>query len=291
MKYLKVLLKGILSLLALGWLYYKIDWEQTLPLLQRANWGWIIPAFLLFNASQLFSTLRMGQHLRPLQVTEPISFLVQLYYRAMFFNLFLPGGIGGDGYKVWLLQKRHQTGYKSFVSAMLLDRGSGLLAIVVLLLILAGRSSWIESQFHPVFGLDFAMVILVLAAGWGIYRFIFKKFASSFWPAIALSLTIQGTQVIVILLLLRAINVTELPLEYSLVFLLSSIASVIPLTLGGIGIRELVFLNAAHYLPIQADQSVLVSLLFFIINGISSLVGAFVSLPDQPKETDSPMTA
>ncbi|MDR6195589.1 lysylphosphatidylglycerol synthase transmembrane domain-containing protein [Siphonobacter sp. SORGH_AS_0500] len=279
---LTTILKLVLTTAALGWLAYQIDWDKTLPLLQRAHWGWILLAFLIYNASQLTSTLRMGEHLKVVPIQEPFSFLIQLYYRCMFFNLFLPGGIGGDGYKVWLLRKRHQSDYRLLLSALLLDRGSGLVAITFLALTLAGFSPWVAAvlPFPSLFLAGFALVVFM--GGWMIYWLFFKKFTGVYLRTFLLSILLQSLQMIVLLCLLESMGVQNARIEYGLIFLGSSLASVLPLTVGGIGVREFVFLEAANYLPIESDQAVLASLLFFLINALSSLAGALVSLPNQP---------
>ncbi|WP_420155124.1 lysylphosphatidylglycerol synthase transmembrane domain-containing protein [Siphonobacter sp.] len=282
----KTILKLLLTSLALGWLAYQMDWERIWPLLRRAQWGWILVALVLYNISQLLSTSRFQQHLKAVPLAEPFSFLLRLYYRSMFFNLFLPGGIGGDGYKAWLLRTRHQTDYRLILSVLLLDRGSGMLAITFMIALLGGSSTWLTSQFGLPYGWLSGLALLVGAGGWGVYRLFFRKFVPVFPAAFSLSLGVQSTQVIVILLLLRSIGVTDHSLEYGLVFLVSSIASVLPLTVGGIGVREFVFLTAAEYLPIQSDQAVLASLLFFFINALSSSLGAFITLPERPETRD-----
>ncbi len=51
----------------------------------------------------------------------------------MFYNLFLPGSISGDAYKVVRLTKDFNVAYKKTTAAVLLDRFSGLLALGLLL--------------------------------------------------------------------------------------------------------------------------------------------------------------
>lgn len=278
--------KFILTCAALWWLYRQIDWAQVLPLLRRADWGLILAAFVLYNVSQVISARRLQSHLAPVPIQDGFPFLLKLYYRSMFFNLFLPGGIGGDGYKVWMLRQRHRTRYKTLISATLLDRGSGLLAIVLLLVLLAGQSNWVADRIRAGVFIDTGLVLLTVAGGWAIYRFVFPTFRSAFVPTLVLSLLIQGAQVGAILLLLRSVGVSDAWLEYALVFLFSSLASVLPLTVGGIGIREFVFLSAAAYLPILPEHAVLATLLFFLVNAVSSLLGAAIDLPAQPKGED-----
>ena len=67
-------------------------------------------------------------------------------------------------------------------------------------------------------------------------------------------------------------------LTYQLVFLLSSIVAVLPLTIGGIGARELVFIYAHSYVGISGTAAVAFSLIFFLISAVVSLLGVFVKV-------------
>jgi uncharacterized protein (TIRG00374 family) len=78
--------------------------------------------------------------------------------------------------------------------------------------------------------------------------------------------------------ILQSLGVTENILAYQLVFLLSSIVAVLPLTIGGVGARELVFVYAHAYAGIDEAAAVAFSLLFFLISAAVSLVGAFVKV-------------
>ncbi len=75
----------------------------------------------------------------------------------MFYNLFLPGGIGGDGYKIYLLQKNYQTGTKKIFGAVLADRISGMVALVVLALIGVSFLNPENSILFTVYNLQFTI--------------------------------------------------------------------------------------------------------------------------------------
>ena len=67
-------------------------------------------------------------------------------------------------------------------------------------------------------------------------------------------------------------------IPFLLLFLASSIAAVIPFTIGGMGARELVFMSGATLLGVSGEQAVAVSLLFFLLTAVSSLCGAVVKV-------------
>ena len=194
----------------------------------------------------------------------------------MFYNLFLPGGIGGDGYKIIVLKKTVKVSTRDLVVASLLDRVSGLTAIVFLALATA-----IFSQFYTAFS-NFRWIFWAGTLGafpaycFAVYWF-FPKFKPSIIPSIFYSLLIQVFIYGSIISLLYAINVEEYFIEYYVLFMIAAIAASLPFTIGGIGIREavLVYLPQLVSTSISKDNAVALSLLFLVITIIASLLGAF----------------
>ncbi len=270
----------MLTGLALYLVFRKIDTAQLLQITKTIQWFWLIPAVLLFVGSKVFTALRLNLYFRNigLQISEKMNF--RLYLVGMFYNLFLPGGIGGDGYKIYLLNKQFKTSVKSLIQSALLDRLGGLVAIVFLLfglfLLVDVKLDFLEGPLWN--GLMIAGIVLTIPAFWLIQKFFFKDFLPSFWPANAWSMAGQLAQLICAWFILQSLGVTENILAYQLVFLLSSIVAVLPLTIGGVGARELVFVYAHTYAGIDEAAAVAFSLIFFLISAAVSLVGAFVKV-------------
>ncbi|MBY5952196.1 flippase-like domain-containing protein [Algoriphagus marincola] len=277
---LKTLLKLILTGLALYLVFRKIDTQHLFEILQTLQWPWLIPALLLFVLSKVATAVRLNQYFKNigLYLSEKLNF--RLYLIGMFYNLFLPGGIGGDGYKVYLLNKHYQVSIKKLVQAALLDRLGGLVAIVFLLfgffLLVDVKLDFLESGLWN--GLMIAGLILTIPVFWLVQKLGFKDFLPSFWSANLWSFAGQITQLICAWFILMALGIDEKILAYQLVFLLSSIVAVLPLTIGGVGARELVFVYAHQYAGIEEATAVAFSLIFFLITAGVSLVGAFVKM-------------
>jgi uncharacterized membrane protein YbhN (UPF0104 family) len=240
----------------------------------------LIPAVLLFVASKVFTAFRLNLYFKNigLQISESQNWL--LYLIGMFYNLFLPGGIGGDGYKVYLLNKHFKTPVKKLVQSALLDRLGGLVAIVFLLF---GLFLIVDIQLEFLQGglwntLMLAGLVLTIPAFWLAQKLLFQDFLPSFWPANVWSFAGQIAQLICAWFILRAFGITENILAYQLVFLLSSIVAVLPLTIGGVGARELVFIYAHEYAGIEETAAVAFSLIFFLISAAVSFAGAFVKV-------------
>lgn len=272
---LKLIFKVSVSGLAMYVVIRKIDLIQTRDILLQAGSGWLILAFLAFNLSKFISSIRLNEFFKSINLHLSVVYNLKLYYVGMFYNLFLPGGIGGDGYKVYLLHRSHNTSVRQLVSATLLDRISGLMALIFLALFLG---FFIDLSFVASWaGWALAGILVFIYPGYYLFfRLIFKNFKEVFNRSSMLSFLVQLAQILSAFLLLKALHVPELYLEYMTLFLLSSIVAVIPFTIGGIGARELVFIFGSDYLLIDKNTAVVFSVLFFVVTAISSFAGIFL---------------
>ncbi len=270
----------MLTGLALYLVFRKIDTDQLLQLTKSIQWLWLVPAVLFFVLSKIFTAFRLNLYFKNIGIKLSESQNWRLYLIGMFYNLFLPGGIGGDGYKVYLLNKEFKTPVKKLIQSALLDRLGGLVAIVFLLfgmfLILDIQLDFLETSLWH--GLMVAALILTIPAFWLAQKLFFWDFLPSFWPANAWSFAGQIAQLICAWFILKSLGITENILAYQLVFLLSSVVAVLPLTIGGVGARELVFVYAHRYAGIEETAAVAFSLLFFLISAAVSLGGAFIKV-------------
>lgn len=270
----------VLTGLALFLVFRKIDTEQLWQITKTIHWLWLVPAVFTFVLSKLFTAFRLNLYFKNIGLIISEKLNIKLYLIGMFYNLFLPGGIGGDGYKVYLLNKHYQTFVKSLVKASLLDRLGGLVAIVFLLLVLiipVNLTLPFASQIPWELMVGIA-ALLVFPAFWLIQKLLFKAFLPSFWKANAWSMAGQLAQLVCAWFILKSLGVTENFLAYQLVFLLSSIVAVLPLTIGGVGARELVFVYAHTYAGIDEAIAVAFSLIFFLITALVSLTGSMISI-------------
>ncbi|MFL0682391.1 MAG: YbhN family protein [Algoriphagus aquaeductus] len=277
---LKTVLKLLLTGLALYLVFRKIDMEQLSQLTKSIHWFWLIPAGVLFILSKVATAIRLNRYFENIGIQLSESQNWRLYLIGMFYNLFLPGGIGGDGYKVYLLSRQFKTPVKKLLQAALLDRLGGLVAIVFLLfglfLMVEVKLEFLESPAWN--ALMIAGLVLTIPAFWLVQKLFFKDFLPSFWSGNAWSFAGQVAQLICAWFILKALGIHETILAYQLVFLLSSIVAVMPLTIGGVGARELVFVYAHSYAGIEETAAVAFSLIFFLISALVSLAGSFIQV-------------
>jgi len=262
--------------LALIIVFRKIEVETTLQFIRQSNWIWLIPALVLFNSSKFLASFRLNHLIRLMGIHLTEGQNLKLYYIGMFYNLFLPGGIGGDGYKVYRLKKAFESPLKKLIGIMLYDRINGVsglffwIAILGLVII-----PFQPEEFEWLWILGF---VLLYPAFYLFTKCIFPYTQSVFVKASSLSIGVQLLQLICSIFILKALHIDDLFAAYLLLFLISSLAAALPFTIGGVGARELVFVYGSQYFSIDQNSAVAFSLIFFLITAISSLAGTFIKI-------------
>lgn len=279
---LKQLLKIVISAAALYLVFSKISFEEVLAVYRQANWLWLPVAVLLFATSKLVAALRLNRFFGAVGVPLSEKQNIRLYLLGMFYNLFLPGGIGGDGYKVYYLKRRYEAETKHIISAVVLDRIAGLAALAALAAILAVFLRLFLSQY-----LKFLPLLIIPA--YFIARYIIRRYFSLFTKifnsVLLLSLGVQSVQLLSAFCILQAMGQQQLIMSYLFLFLVSSLAAAIPFTIGGAGARELTFLYGSGLFGIDVHAAVALSLTFYLITVLVSATGLwYVVLPGKLKQ-------
>lgn len=284
-KWLKHLLKIAVSVACLWYVSGKIDFAKAGAALQNANWFYLFLALISFVVSKLIAALRLNIYFRNINIHLPERQNIKLYWLGMFYNLFLPGSIGGDAYKVILLTKKYKIPYKKTTTAVLLDRFSGLLGLALILavygLIVLRNDLYIT--------VIVAGAMLAVLALYFIIKFWLKDFTKSFFPTLLLGTLVQASQVVCAYLIMASLGIPAHTTQYIFIFLVSSVVAVLPLTIGGLGAREVVFLEGSKYFGLAQETSVVISLLFYLITLVTSAIGLFYVFNDplQEKKKDS----
>ncbi len=279
-RWLILLLKITVTAVCLWYVSGKIDFKKTGQALQDVNWLFLLGAFVFFIISKLLSALRLNIYFSNIGLQLQNWQNIKLYWLGMFYNLFLPGSIGGDAYKVILLSKRFDKSYKKTTAAVLLDRISGLAGLGLILAlygVIVLKNKWYS--FSIIAGALVAVYLLFI-----VIKKKFPGFLKSFTPTLFLGIAVQVMQVVCVYMIMLALNIRLDNTPYIFLFLVSSIVSVLPLTIGGLGIREVVFLEGAKYFGLIQETSILISLLFYIITLVTSAFGIFYVFRDPVKK-------
>ncbi|NAS11299.1 lysylphosphatidylglycerol synthase transmembrane domain-containing protein [Poritiphilus flavus] len=264
-------LKIALSAALIYFIFTKIDFRSTLQILKGANPVYLFIAFLLLAFSKVLASFRLNLYFHALSIFLSQTSNLKLYLLGMFYNLFLPGGIGGDAYKGYLIRKTFNISTKRVIAVLLLDRLSGLLLIFIYSCILAFFLEW--EAIAPYKSLLAVAILAAIVVFRGLNKSKFSYVFEVFWRSAAYSSLVQLAQMISVIFILKSLGVESGTVAYLFLFLISSIVSVLPLTIGGIGSRELVFLYGALWFGLEENTSVAVSMIFFLMTAIVSFTG------------------
>lgn len=268
-----VVLKVLVSAALIYFIFTKLNLEEVLVILKKANPLYLLIAVLLVISSKIMAAFRLNLYFHQLDARLTQKSNLKLYLLGMFYNLFLPGGIGGDAYKGYIIKKTFAVDTKKAIAVLVLDRLSGLLLIGLYTCILALvlQNSQVD-DFKILFGIAIPLGIAIF---WFLNKKFFNYVLPVLWKSVGYSALVQLFQIISILFIMKALGIETNVIAYLFIFLISSIVSVIPLTIGGIGSREVTFLYGATLLGLDVNTSVGVSVLFFLITAIISLTGIY----------------
>jgi glycosyltransferase 2 family protein len=280
-KWLKLLFKIIITVVCFWYISTKIDFNRAWQALLEANWWLLALAILSFSVSKLLAAFRLNINFRNINIQLSEWRNIKLYWLGMFYNLFLPGSISGDAYKVFILTKRFKAPYKKTTIAVLLDRFSGLLALGIIL------SVYGAIVLDPKWW-DLLLIGGAVVAIFGLYlvvRFFFKEFLPGFWPTFFWGIAVQILQVTCLYCILLSLHIPLHQPEWIFIFLVASVVSVVPISLGGgLGTREFVFVEGSRFFNLDPHLGVIISLLFYFSNLMSSVWGVYFVFHNPLKE-------
>ncbi len=267
----KNIFKLIVTFGALYWVSRKIDFNELKNALIGCDWLYMLLAVVSYGVSQLIASSRLNSFFKAIKLNLTERYNFRLYQLGLLYNFFLPGGIGGDGYKIYFLKTNHNIRGRKVLSAVFFDRLSGLwaLAIITCLLVI----------FMPRLGIPNYIPLVAIIIGSASYYFLlslfFKDFTKNFITTHCKALGVQGFQVLAAILILYSLNFNDKFSPYLLIFLISSLVAIVPSIGGGVGLRELVMIYGANYLQIDTHMAVLVSLFFYIISLLVATSGIY----------------
>ena len=258
-----------ISFAVLFWLYYSLGSDALIQAWEKTDLCLFGGAVFVQILSYLLGSFRWQILLRGGGVQVPFLTAFQPYYLGLFLNQFLPTSVGGDVVRVYTLYKQGYAG-EGLAASAIIDRLIGLLALLILasLAVILSEKNLVPEAVETI-------VIITLSAllACALLFFIFPVpyslvvWASKFDPhtllgrflrvlrvcrtykgssvllvcSLSLSFLLQGLMILVYVILAQAlgldISLTIFLIAVPLVF----VATALPLSIGGLGVREGVF--------------------------------------------------
>lgn len=262
-------LKILVSLGLIVLVFSKLNWNEIGSLIPAIQPIYFLLAILFFLISQLISIFRFNLFIRKEGVRLSFKSNYQLYLLGMFYNFFLPGGVGGDAYKTFALSKSHKKSLKKIGKLVFLERFFGILGIGFLLsfIVLSLQTEYSYFWNLAIFSFGIFMSYIVIQLIIKYFDFSPKRIYLGFFY----SILIQLAQILSVVFILKSFSVQDNFLAYLLLFLISSVLSVV--SFAGLGIREAVFFYGAKFFDFNPDISAFVALSFSLITAMISFFG------------------
>ncbi|MDA9750292.1 flippase-like domain-containing protein [Flavobacteriales bacterium] len=264
-------------------IYYtlsKIGLNKILEVIKSADLLFILFASIVYFLSQIISSERLWFILKENNLIISSKENIKLYMVGIFYNFFIPGGVGGDAYKGVLMNKKFQWSLKKIYKLLILDRLIGFGVILCLITVFSGFILDLEfiSEFNFVLAPLYALLFFV---GRVLVQKIFNN-EIVYTKAFFISHIIQILQFGSIVLILFSLGVTNNYFTFLYIFLISSVLSIF--SFGGIGIREYVFFTLASNTAVGPDIATSVGLIFTFSALISSVPGLFFLIKIKSKK-------
>jgi len=264
-------------------IYYtlsKIGLNKILEVIKSADLLFILFASIVYFLSQIISSERLWFILKENNLIISSKENIKLYMVGIFYNFFIPGGVGGDAYKGVLMNKKFQWSLKKIYKLLILDRLIGFGVILCLIIVFSGFILDLEfiSEFNFVLAPLYALLFFV---GRVLVQKIFNN-EIVYTKAFFISHIIQILQFGSIVLILFSLGVTNNYFTFLYIFLISSVLSIF--SFGGIGIREYVFFTLASNTAVGPDIATSVGLIFTFSALISSVPGLFFLIKIKSKK-------
>ncbi|HET8759821.1 MAG TPA: lysylphosphatidylglycerol synthase transmembrane domain-containing protein [Nitrospiria bacterium] len=285
----------------LAYLFSRIEVSSVARLMAGAAWGWVVAAFFLYVVLQGLCAWRWLLLARVLNLDGTWKRFVRYYYVGMFFNLFLPTGVGGDVYRCYYVA-RSAADWRRAIISVLADRGVGfatMCAIAAVATLAFGRVE-LPSEMGWALGVGVLALVALLAGGlaarsrfasvWASMPLVVEFFRRPGTLAVvtALSFLLQSLVVVVTVFNAKALGL-DVPLVFYFILIpLIAVATLLPVSLNGLGVREVAFVFFLGQVGVPKDQALSLALLWLVVLTAASAIGGLVWLatpvPRKPPE-------
>lgn len=282
--------KALISAGLLTWLLSRQDWGAIQANFSRLSPGYIVSALLFYFFAQFVSAFRWHITGHALHLPGSHWFYIRLYFLGMFFNLFLPTGMGGDVVKSYKLGNHHKK-HGAAACSILIERGLGLAAMLTL----GALSTYF---IPPVLPGAFVWLIRLVALGAllgacaapaliGVVSSVIPKLAGfqdlicAFYEnkvrvvkVFGLSLIIQLLSAGLIWVAVRALGLPVPGVFAVTAYTVAALAVLLP-AINGLGVREAGLVGLFALVDVPAESAIAVGLIVFCAQALVSLLGIY----------------
>jgi len=297
----------VLTGLALAYLLWKVDVGRTAEILADTHLGWFALSVAIMTLTALPMALRWQWLLAARGMHDRFWWLTRSYFVSYTASQVLPTSIGGDAVRVVETSRRHPGRVGDLTAIVLLERGLGGAATVLLgaigFALALGRYDvgaylWLELLF--VVG-TFVLAILfftrsvrpLLARAAPLLRRLrlerplrafyegvhaFRSHGRLLGTVFTLTFALQSVRVLSIWAAAKAVGIDLSPLVYYVMGPLFFLVLIVPFTLNGLAIREAFFVSFLGQLAVDPEPAFAAGFLFFLVTVALALPGGAILL-------------
>ena len=296
-----VLIKIVVTLLILGLGVTFIDYELVIDALLTADVKYILLAIFLQIPLFVLNTIRWKMLLNFDGFIDSFSKLFKITLISNFANNFLPSSVGGDALRLAYVYKKK---YKIIsTSSILFERLIGLLVMLLIggtaLYLYQNEESLLNSIQYVLNALFFALAVLLLiiskANVSNLITVLKSKIHSNKWSdaicnvLLKLGLYVKSARLTAIVICFtilsqligifiywaigESMNINAPIIIYFIIIPISLVISSIPISFGGLGLREVTSVTMFIILGVNEIQAVNVSLIYLLVLIVSSAPG------------------
>jgi hypothetical protein len=278
----------------------RVHLSSLLPSRGEGNVGQLVAAIGVMLAAIVLSAVRWQRVLAGLDAPSRLRSLVAHTFAGMFVSNFLPSTIGGDVLRVSRLSAANGRPPTSFASVVL-ERLTGWVVLPVISLTALTMNPGLRrlgAASHVALGLSVATLVLLAAVlagassrrfggrladhqGWlrfvGAIHLGARRFRDHPLAALEVLAAAFVYQLAVVAAAFLASAALDLHVGWTamLAFVpMVAVVQVLPVTIGGLGVREGAFVLFLHPLGVGTHQAITLGLLFYGITLAASLAGA-----------------
>ena len=277
-----------------------IDTDELIPSWNRENTFWTLAAFAMTFTAFILAAYRWQRVLHALGEHRPLPSLFSHYMSGQFLSNFVPTTVGGDVLRVGRLSRDMNDGPTAFTSVVF-ERLSGWLVLPLITFIgfavnpgltHLGSATTVPLYVGVVTLTALIVVIVVVGSNWigdslegrtGLLRFAeavhigidrFKEHPRAAGEVVASGFVYQFVLILAAGCAAEALEINEVGLTALMAFLPAVlIIQVLPLGIGGLGIREGALVLFLGGIDVSNEQAVALGLAIYVLTLVSSLIG------------------
>jgi glycosyltransferase 2 family protein len=294
-KYILIVIKSVVTIALFLLVSKNVDLQKIYTILDSFEIIFFLLAIAILMLQTIIAAVRWRIILRKLIMHFSFNRVLGFLWIGLFFNQALPSNVGGDAFRGYCIFKNgHSVGKSSL--CILLDRMFGMTGLIIFLILslplMFDLISDNEIQWGVIVVVTSAFAIICLSlmldllpkkiAHFKVVKGLFafskegRKQMFSIYPGvvlIAISMSIHLISIAAVIVLSKGMS---LDFEwYSMLFVIpfTILASAIPISIAGWGVRESVMIVSLGYLGIAPEQALVLSILYGLIMLVVSIPG------------------